>query len=151
MPRRSIAGRLAALLAVALLPATAPLGMAAPVALDCTYPQRSDPRNGLGDADEPMALRFTIDREAGTARMQSGDFVADLELRFFERHLSLIQTTGNGSFHVTVIVFDAFDDSDLYRSVHSRHAMIGGLGELRASQYYGRCEPAIDSEGSDGR
>lgn len=96
-------------------------------------------------------MRFTIDREAETAFVRSGDFVADLELRFSQRHLTVMQNTGNEGLYVTAIVFDAFDESDLYKSVHSRHAMIGGLGELRASQYYGRCEPVFESEGSGGR
>ena len=82
--------------------------------------------------------------------MRSGEFVADLELRFAQRHLTLFQTTGNEGLNVTVIVFDAFDDSDLYRSVHSRHAMIGSLGELKPSQYYGRCEPVYEGDDADG-
>lgn len=124
---------------------------AAPVQLDCIYTQASSPRDGLYEPEEPYKFRFTIDREAGTATMRSGDFVADLELRFHQRHVTLIQTTPNQSLYITEIVFDAFDKSDLYRSVHSRHAMIGGLGELRASQHYGRCEPVFVDEGSGGR
>lgn len=125
--------------------------VAASVSLDCRYEQVADPVDGLRPTEEPMEMRFTIDREANTARMRRGDFVTDVELRFSQRHLTLMQTTANDSLFVTLIVFDAFDDSDLYRSVHSRHAMIGGLGELRASQYYGRCEPVADSSGSAGR
>lgn len=124
---------------------------AAPVQLDCTYAQASNPREGFFEPEEPLRFRFTIDREADSATMQSGDFVADLELRFHQRHVTLMQTTANQSLFITEIVFDAFDDSDLYRSVHSRHALIGGLGELRASQYYGRCEPVLVEEGSSGR
>jgi hypothetical protein len=120
---------------------------AAPVSLDCRYPQSADPEGGLRSAEVPLEFRFTIDREAGTARMRSGEFEADLELRFSRRHLTLFQTTANESLYVTTIVFDAFDESDLYRSTHSRHAIIGGLGELRASQYYGRCEPVLDEDG----
>ena len=129
----------------------APVAGAAPVTLDCRYPQVADPVAGLRAADEALALRFTIDREAATATVRSGDFVADVELRFSQRHVTLLQRTGNESLYITAIVFDAFDDSDLYRSVHSRHAMIGSLGELRASQYYGRCEPVYDGEDGDGR
>ncbi|MEO1081448.1 MAG: hypothetical protein AAFY29_17940 [Pseudomonadota bacterium] len=124
---------------------------AAPVSLDCSYPRMADPEGGLRDADEELRMRFTIDREAETAFVRSGDFVADLELRFSQRHLTVMQNTGNEGLYVTAIVFDAFDESDLYKSVHSRHAMIGGLGELRASQYYGRCQPVFESEGSGGR
>ncbi|MEM9316573.1 MAG: hypothetical protein AAGA95_18315 [Pseudomonadota bacterium] len=124
---------------------------AAPVSLDCSYPRMADPEGGLRDAEEELRMRFTIDREAETAFVRSGDFVADLELRFSQRHLTVMQNTGNEGLYVTAIVFDAFDESDLYKSVHSRHAMIGGLGELRASQYYGRCEPVFESEGSGGR
>lgn len=111
----------------------------------------ADPKGGLRQADEVLEMRFTIDREADTAFVRSGDFVADLELRFSRRHVTVMQTTGNEGLYVTAIVFDAFDESDLYQSVHSRHAMIGHLGELRASQYYGRCEPVFESEGSGGR
>lgn len=113
------------------------------VQLDCVYTQMADPEEGLRDPAEPLAMRFTIDREANTATVRSGDFVTELELQFSQRHLTLFQTTGNESLYITQIVFDAFDDSDLYRSVHSRHAMIGSLGELRPSQYYGRCEPVL--------
>jgi hypothetical protein len=130
---------------------TLPAAVAAPVSLDCRYETVADPVDGLRAAEEPMQMRFTIDSEANTARMQRGDFVTPLELRFSQRHLTLMQTTANDSLFVTLIVFDAFDDSDLYRSVHSRHALIGGLGELRASQYYGRCEPVSDNSGSAGR
>ena len=120
--------------------------LAAPVQLDCRYPQVADPREGLRDARDPLSFRFTIDKQADTASMTSGDFSTDLELRFSQRHLTLFQTTGSDALNVTVIVFEAFDDSDLFRSVHSRHAMIGSLGELRASQHYGRCVPVGDQE-----
>lgn len=136
------AGLAASLLAV--LPA---LVQGAPVSLDCRYSQSSDPSGGLRSAEAPLEFRFTIDREAGTAQMRSGTFVADLELSFSRRHLTLFQTTANESLYITTIVFEAFDEADLYRSVHSRHAIIGGLGELRASQYYGRCEPVLDENG----
>ena len=124
---------------------------AAPVQLDCTYAQAADPSDGLHKPDEPLEFRFTIDREANTASVLSGAFTADLEVRFSQRHVTLMQHTGNQGLYITAIVFDAFDESDLYRSVHSRHAMIGSLGELRASQYYGSCEPVFVDEGSEGR
>lgn len=114
---------------------------AEPVQLDCVYPKLADPGGGFRDARDPLRFRFTIDRDANTASVQSGDFIADAELSFSQRHLTLFQTTGNQGLYITAIVFDAFDDSDLYRSVHSRHAMIGSLGELKPSQHYGRCEP----------
>ncbi|GEM_PF-6684365 len=136
---------LAALLSSLAFAFTLPLE-AAPVQLDCRYPQVAGPEKGLRDAAEPLEFRFTIDREANTASMLRGEFSAELELRFAQRHLTLFQTTGNEGLNVTIIVFDAFDESDLYRSVHSRHAMIGSLGELRPSQYYGRCEPVYAEE-----
>jgi len=132
----------AALLAMCV----SPLLAAEPVTLLCRYAESADPEGGLRSAEVPLEFRFTIDRKAGTARMRSGEFEADLELRFSRRHLTLFQNTANESLFVTTIVFDAFDDTDLYRSVHSRHAIIGGLGELRASQYYGRCEPLLDED-----
>jgi hypothetical protein len=128
-----------------------PALQAAPVQLDCTYAQSADPEDGLHAPPEPLKFRFTIDRETNEATVQSGEFTADLEVRFSQRHVTLMQHTGNQGLYVTAIVFDAFDESDLYRSVHSRHAMIGSLGELRASQYYGRCEPVFVDEGSGGR
>ena len=154
-PRRHRAGDARASRSRSILCAAAALSFlylspplaAAPVALDCRYPQSADPEGGLRSAEVPLEFRFTIDREAGTARMRSGEFEADLELRFHRRHLTLFQTTASESLYVTTIVFEAFDESDLYRSVHSRHAIIGGLGELRASQYYGRCEPVLDENG----
>jgi hypothetical protein len=118
-----------------------PAASAEPVQLDCVYAQMADPAEGLRAPREPLAMRFTIDREADTATVQSGEFITEIDLQFSQRHLTLFQTTGNESLYITQIVFDAFDESDLYRSVHSRHAMIGSLGELRPSQYYGRCEP----------
>ena len=137
---RSLAVTVATML-LTCLPATA-----APVQLDCAYPVVADPRDGFRTAREPLQLLFTIDREANTARVRSGEFETDLELQFYQRHLRLTQTTGNESQYITVIVFDAFDEQDLYRTVHSRHAIIGSLGELRASQYYGRCEPVFSDE-----
>lgn len=136
---------------LALAAGASPASNAAAVELDCRYPQVADPLDGLRDADEPLAFRFTIDRDANTATMRSGEFTADLELRFAERHLTLFQVSGSGGMYITVIVFDAFDDGDRFRSVHSRHAMIGGLGELRASQHYGRCEPVPAGDDDDGR
>lgn len=122
---------------------------AAPVELDCRYTQVADP-SGLRVADEVLALRFSIDRDANRATVRSGDFQAEVELRFSQRHVTLLQGTGSDSLFVTAIVFDALDDSDLYRSVHSRHAMIGSLGELWPSQYYGRCAPVYEGEDADG-
>ncbi len=142
----TVPGLLIATAVVACTGFCASLAHAEAVMLDCEYPQVTDPGEGLREAREPLAMRFTIDREANTATMQSGEFVADVELRFAQRHLTLFQTTGNESLYITQIVFDAFDESDLYRSVHSRHAMIGSLGELRPSQYYGRCEPVFPEE-----
>ncbi len=143
---------LSGLLVLGSLDALVPgVAHAAPVQLDCTYAQAADPSDGLHAPEEPLKFRFTIDRETNEATVRSGEFTADLEVRFSQRHVTLMQHTGNQGLYVTAIVFDAFDQADLYRSVHSRHAMIGSLGELRASQYYGRCAPVYVDEGSGGR
>ena len=98
---------------------------------ECEYPTYSD-KTGLKEANG-FNFKFVSDTDTGKTYMNgnNGSTEVFLSKRADDEGFNFVEMTNAGNVMVTTILLNG-------SSVHSRNSVI--LGEIIASQYYGRCD-----------
>ena len=98
---------------------------------ECEYPTYSD-ETGLKEATG-FNFKFVSDTDTGKTYMNgnNGSTEVFLSKRADDEGFNIVEMTNAGNMMITTILLNG-------SSVHSRNSVI--LGEIIASQYYGRCD-----------
>ncbi|MEM8563241.1 MAG: hypothetical protein AAGF57_13440 [Pseudomonadota bacterium] len=109
---------------------------------NCDYNAYSS-EEGLADVEPPFSIQFLMDLDAQKAYIVGNQGSTEVSIIPGTQGVSFVEVTDSGNVMTTSIVLDAKNDKDVGRTVHSRHVVVSGLGELMPSQYYGVCDTLL--------